>query len=285
MTERKVAFALGGGGARGALQVGALRALFEAGHKPDLVVGTSIGAVNAAFLGMHGYDKLSLTALADAWRDAAASELLPPNYLWLTMRALFGRIGGPLEDRLRAFLAEHGITAELRFGQMQGVPVRLVVTDLNSGMIVLYGADPRQLVLEGVLASAALPPLVRLQQRDGRLLLDGGALSNLPIEPALRGGATEVIALDLSEPRPAPADTSLVGLLPMKLFHAVTQRQIELELALADARRVPVRHLPLRFGRPIAMWDFQHAEELIAAGYALARDQIAQWQPTPQPCQ
>ena len=65
--RRSLAFVLAGGGARGALQVGALRALLESGIRPDLLVGTSIGAINAAFLGLHGYTTESLDLLKAAW--------------------------------------------------------------------------------------------------------------------------------------------------------------------------------------------------------------------------
>ena len=53
--KKKLAFVLGGGAARGALQAGALRALLEAGYQPDLVTATSIGAANGAFLAVNGF--------------------------------------------------------------------------------------------------------------------------------------------------------------------------------------------------------------------------------------
>jgi NTE family protein len=62
--NNRLAFVLGGGGARGALQVGALRALLEAGYRPDLLIGTSIGAINAAGLALWGVDLAGVDALA-----------------------------------------------------------------------------------------------------------------------------------------------------------------------------------------------------------------------------
>ena len=64
--ERQLAYVLGGGGARGALQVGAIRALLEAGVRPNLLVGTSIGAVNAAFLAFHGVSLQGVERLTEA---------------------------------------------------------------------------------------------------------------------------------------------------------------------------------------------------------------------------
>lgn len=278
MARDKLAFVLGGGGARGALQVGALRALLEADIHPDLLVGTSIGALNAAFLGLHGFSAEALDALTATWRAAATADLLPDNYVWLTIRALFDRGGGHMEDRILPFLAEHGLGPELRFRDFRGIPVRLVAADLNHSRTKVYGADPAGRVLEGVLASAALPPWIHpLAQRD-HLLLDGGFISNVPIEAALTEAPSAIIALDISDPRSAIGlETSGFGAWSNKLANTILQRQLDLELALAAARQTPVRHLRLRFEHAVAIWDFRHTEELMAAGYALAKAEIADW--------
>lgn len=279
MAKDKLAFVLGGGGARGALQVGALRALLEADILPGVAVGTSIGALNAAFLGLHGFSAQALDALAATWRDAATADLLPANYIWLTVRTLFGRGGGHLEDRILPFLMAHGLDPKLRFADLTGVPVRLVAADLNRHQPRVYGANPDESVLEGVLASAALPPWIHPLAQDDHLLLDGGFVSNVPIEAALVAGATELVVLDITEPRAFFGNLEPTGfaLWFEKLTSTILQRQIDLELALAAARKVPVHHLRLRFEHPIAIWDFSHTEELMTAGYALAKVMIADW--------
>jgi len=68
--NKKLALALSGGGSRGALQVGALYAVLEAGIHPDFLIGASIGAVNATFLALNGFSKDSLDRLAAGWRSA-----------------------------------------------------------------------------------------------------------------------------------------------------------------------------------------------------------------------
>lgn len=196
--------------ARGALQVGALRALLEAGYCPDLVVGASIGAVNASLLGLHGFNAAGLDALAAAWRDAAAADLMPSRYVWLTMRTLFGRGGAHREEQMLGFLNAHGITPELRFRDLS-LPVRLVSADLNSFRPAVCGAKPDDPVQDGVLASGALPPWVHPLARESQLLMDGGMVSNLPIEAAMNEGATEILALDISEPLAPPNDQSGVA--------------------------------------------------------------------------
>jgi len=275
--KRPLAFVLSGGGARGALQVGALRALLEAGIQPDLLVGTSIGAANAAYLATHGFTQAGLESLMAAWHEAAAANLVSANALWLTMQFLLNRAGRRLDHRLRDFFIAHGITPDLRFGDL-GVRLILVAADLNAGRPILYGADPRQSVLEGLLASTALPPWLYPLEKDGQLLIDGGVVSNLPIEPALAQGAREIIALDLADPRETPIEGHGFGPFLGKLMNIIEQRQRAMEIALARAQKVPVRHIALYSDVPVAIWDFQDVDERSARGYAITRQAIALWQ-------
>jgi len=274
--RRPLAFVLGGGGARGALQVGALRALLEAGFKPDLLVGTSIGAANAAHLALHGVSLAALESLVQTWRDAAAADLMPANYLWLTLRVLFNRPGWQPYHRMRDFFISHGIGPDMRFGDIRGVRLILVAADLNSGRPVLYGANPDDSVLEGLLASTALPPWVRPLEKGDYLLMDGGVVSNVPVEPALAQGARSIIALDLADPRCIPIGDERFGPFLAKLMRTVEQRQLDLEMALAAERGVEVWRIGLMGREPVQGWDFSHTEELIAQGYESARAELAQ---------
>jgi NTE family protein len=265
------------------LQVGALRALLEAGLQPDLMVGTSVGAINATYLAVRGASLASLGGLIQAWHDAVAADLLPSNYLWLTVRVLFNRVGWRSHHRMRDFFIAHGLSPDLRFGDIRGMRLILVAADLNTARAILYGADPRQSVLEGLLASTALPPWVHPLEREGQFSMDGGVVSTLPIEPALAQGAREIIALDLADPREVPpAEAHGFGPFLGKLMHTIEQRQREMEMALAAARGVPVWRIALQGEQPVAIWDFSHAPELIERGYAIARREMAHWQPRRQ---
>ncbi len=284
--KEKLAFVLGGGGSRGALQVGALRALYEAGYQPNLLVGTSIGAANAAYLALYGFTPEGLEGLERVWHDAAQADLLPSNFLRLTVRLLLGspRAANKQLTHIREFFVSHGISPEVTFGDLT-IPLVLVATDLSHFDPVLYGRDPSESVLEALLASTAIPPWVTpLRVRD-RLLMDGGLLSNLPIEPAMSQGAERIIALNLADPRDVNADsdgrehTSGVGPLVTRMLVAVEYRQIYMETRLARERGVPLYFLNLRFEHPVPIWDFSRSTELIEHGYELARRQIARWRP------
>ena len=275
--QKRVAFVLGAGGARGALQVGALRALAEAGFQPDILIGASVGAVNASYLAVNGTDLAGIAGLEDAWRDMKALELAPSNYLWVSLRILLHRPTHALSHRLEKFFIEHGLPPEIRFRDVTGVRLGILATDLNSGSPVLYGQDLDQSILEGLLASIALPPWITPLEKEGLLLIDGGAISCLPIESALEMGATEIIALDLYDGREALVELSNPSQLISKLVNTVEKRQTELEIALAQAHGVPVRRLNLVAHEPVVLWNFQRTPELIETGYVITQTAIATW--------
>jgi len=271
-----MAFALGAGGARGALQVGALRALLEAGIEPDLLVGTSIGAVNATYLAVHGFTARGLDGLEEAWREVATANLLPSNYLCLTIRTLLHRSETDIQDRIRDFCVNHGVDPSLRFGQIEDLRLILVAADLRTGRAVLYGTEPSQPVLEGVLASTALPPWVGPLKQDSGLLIDGGAVSMVPIEPALSQGASGIVALDLTDPRLLDGAMGSLGSFLAQLTNTVEQRQIYVETRLAAAQDVPVYQVRLLPESPTAVWEFPRAEPLFERGHELMRHYLAE---------
>ena len=275
--QKQLAFVLGAGGSRGALQVGALRALAEAGYHPDILVGASVGAVNATYLAVNGTDLATITRLEEAWLDLRAMELAPSNYLWVSLRVLLNRPTRAISHRLEKFFIEHGLSREVCFRDITGVRLGILATDLNSGSPVLYGQDLEQSVLDGMLASIALPPWISPLEKEGLLLVDGGVISCLPIESALAMGATEIIAMDLIDGREELVELTSPRRLVSKLVNTVEKRQTELEMALAQAHGVPVHRLNLVAQELVALWNFQRTPELIETGYVTTQTAIATW--------
>lgn len=275
MKKKCLAFVLGGGGARGALQVGALRALFEVGLKPDLLVGTSIGAVNATGLALCGINLAGVEALDRIWQDTAGADFMDPYLPRVFLRQILGRPNTQASQKLVQFFESIGVTPDLRFDQISGVRLALIGADLMSGQPVIYGQDSCQSVLDGLLASIALPPWFAPIEREGQRIVDGGFLSNLPIEPALTMGATEIIALDLDDPNLTLLGNEGGPLNQLeKLGFAVYRRLVSLESALAEARGVPVHHIALRSPTATYSWDFSNYPELVKTGYEITSRQI-----------
>ncbi len=245
-----------------------------------MLVGTSAGAINAAFLGLDpSLERVQL--LENAWREAAQKDFFPSGWMPVIGRALGNRAGFPQGAPLREFFLAHLPAPDLTFRQMR-IPVYLVAADLNHAQMIVYGARPDQFVLEGILASTALPPWVHPLEKSDQFLMDGGAVSNLPIETAISQGASEVIALDLSDSADLPATSHGFGPFAARLMNTVIRRQLELEYHLATACGTTVHPIQLRSDPPVAFTDFSHAEELFAQGYAIAKQTLDEnWRTMP----
>jgi predicted acylesterase/phospholipase RssA len=141
---------LSGGGRLGAAQVGALRALLEAGIVPDAVVGSSVGAINAAYLAMDPTLE-RLETLERIWRGLSRSDVFPDN--WFAVARRLARRSSHLysPERLRTLLAEAIPQPDLADAV---VPCHVVTTDLHTGEAVWWSSgDP----VEVLSASASLP--------------------------------------------------------------------------------------------------------------------------------
>jgi NTE family protein len=272
--DKKLAFALSGGGSRGALQVGAMYALLEYGLQPDLLIGVSIGAANSAFVALSGFSTDSLDRLTAAWHSARASELMPSNYLWLTMRAMFNRSSSDPSHRVRDFFIQQGLTPDLNFTDVSHPDLVVVSADLNTGKPILHGTMPGDKILDAVLLSSTLPPWFMPVRNQDRYLMDGAVVSNLPVEPAINLGATEIVALDLIDSREMNASGDGVRGFLSRLIYSVGRRQSDLEMELAEARGIPLLYLCLTGEMPIQIWDFSHTDDLIAQGFALTKQVI-----------
>lgn len=275
--KKCLAFVLGGGGARGAMQVGALRALFEAGLKPELLVGTSIGAINATGLAVWGVNQAGLEKLEQAYQMMEDSKLMDPRLFQFAWNAVSKRPDFRSHQSAREILIEAGITPEFRFRNIQDVRLATVAADLDAGAPSIYGLDLGHSVLEGVIASFTIPPWFAPIEKDGQFIVDGGALSNLPIEPAIRLGATEIIALDLHDPDSYLDLSKTTGPFLPKLASAITQRERDLEMELASARGVSVKYVSLRSTPPVPLWDFRTHRDLFKVGYEAMKDEMSRW--------
>jgi len=182
------AFVLGGGGVLGAAEVGMLQALFEHGVRPDLVVGTSVGAINGAFVAADpapgAVDRLRvLWAELAAERVFAGSVLSRVGTLVRTRTHLHPR--EPLRDLLAAHLPVRTF-AELH------VPFQCVAASIERAAERWFTDGP---LAEAVLASCAVPGLLPPVELDGEHFLDGGLVHSIPVGRAVALGADTVYVL------------------------------------------------------------------------------------------
>lgn len=193
----KRALVLAGGGSRGAFQIGIWKYLMERNWIPDIICGTSIGAVNAAGIA-SGLDLQTLTRL---WTTYGRRKLYRLNLIQFLSCYISGRSLKPLFDtgRLQALLSEL-----LDFEAVKASPTKIVISTVNVRTAQTHFYQNRDIGLEHVLASSALPILFPWHAIDGVPHWDGGTMANIPLQPALDFGADEIIIAMLSPIRHTP---------------------------------------------------------------------------------
>jgi NTE family protein len=253
------AFVLSGGGSLGAVQVGMLQALAAHHVRPDLLVGTSAGAVNAAWVAGHGMSPDSLGELADAWTGLRRRDIFPVDPRQV-LRGLAGRSPGVASDAgLRRLVRAYAGINDLTQAR---VPTHLVAADLLSGHEVLISAGD---LVDGVLASAAIPGILPPVASVGRHLVDGSVALHAGVSQAIALGATLVYVLPTGAPcallRPPP---SAVGVALHSLTMLIAQRLIHEVTSLQGAAEIKV--LPPLCPLAVSAADFRHAAQLISRG-------------------
>src|SRR5580692_8666303 len=183
------AFVLAGGGSLGAVQVGMLQALSERSIHPDLLVGTSAGALNAAFVAGHGIDTPALGRLADVWRSLQRRDVFPLDPWRQLLVATGSRPSLCSNAVLGRLIATHLPYRDLTDTT---IPLHVVATDLLSGQEVLLGSGDVQ---SAVLASASIPGVFPPVVRQGLTLVDGGVADNAAISQAVALGADRIYGL------------------------------------------------------------------------------------------
>lgn len=268
--ETRVAFVLSGGGSLGAVQVGMLQALTETGIRPHMLIGTSVGAVNAAWMAAHP-DHDGAMELGEIWMSLRRNHVFPLSP-WAGARGLLGRSNHFISNvSLRALLETHIPYARL---EEATVPVHIITTELKTGRAVVFSSGP---AIPALLASTAIPgvfPPVTIGRRE---LIDGGVANHTPITAAIELGATEIYVLPVGYPWVRQEPTNALGMALYALARFVEQK-LDAEVAMnghrADIHVMPTLDLPA-----VSPADFRQTRELIARGQKCGRGYLgsAHW--------
>jgi NTE family protein len=262
--ENQTAWVLAGGGSFGAVQAGMLRALVAFGIVPDLVVGSSVGAINGAYFA-DVPNAEGVAQLEAIWRSLRRREVFP-----VTWRSLLGLL------TRRNFVVDPGglrrvIEERLPYRELEhaAIPLHVVATDLIAGGSVRLSSGP---AVEAVLASCAIPaafPPVRIGER---YLIDGAVASNTPISVAVELGAKRVVVLPTGfacalETPPHDAIGCALHAITLLIAHQLV-REIE-----RCREQVEIITVPPLCPLSVSPYDFSHARELIER----AADQTHRW--------
>ena len=241
-----------------------VRALYERGIVPDLVVGTSVGAINGAFIASRPPTVETAEELAGIWRDLRRGQVFPLRPLSGWLGFLGSRDHLVPQSGLRRLIAEHTTCERL---EQTPIEFHVVAVDVLTGEELLLSRGP---MLEAVLASAAIPAVLPPVSWNGRALMDGGVANNTPISHAVALGARTVYVLPTGhacalEQPPASA-------LGMAL-HALTLLARSRLIADIESHRNLARLVVMPPPCPLAIQptDFAHADELIERSLEEAR--------------
>jgi len=253
--ERPLAFVLGGGASLGASQVGMARALLQNGLRPDLLVGTSVGAINAAYLA-EDCSTEQVDRLEAIWNSVTADDIFPGAGFWRAARMLTGG---------RESLASNQGLRDLIDGHLPAshddleLPVAVIGTDVLRGeKVVFQEGDLR----EHVLISASIPIIFEPIEHGGRLMVDGGVCSNVPLLPAHQLGANSMVVLD---PGHACSLETVPGGLLGRSLHLMTlmlRHQSQSTLPFLE-RESQILYLPPPCPVDVPPHDFSETERLI----------------------
>lgn len=185
-TGEKTAFVFAGGGSLGAIQVGMLGVLLSAGVQPDFVVGSSAGAINAAYFA-GAPTKEGVAKLAQLWSGLRRSDVFP-----FTLVSAVGLLRHP------DYVVDPGslrrlIETNLPYARLEdaAIPIHVTATGIE-GTVVLLSKGP---AVDAILASAAIPGIFPSVRIDGQTLMDGAIATNTPIRAAVELGASRLIVL------------------------------------------------------------------------------------------
>ncbi len=250
---RPLAFVLSGGAASGASQVGMLQALRRAGVAPDLIVGTSVGAINGALVAAlpdGGADYLG-----DVWHEIDRDEILGSSGIRCLPRLMRTRRHLFPPTALQALIRRH--LPVMEFASL-AVPFAAVATRVADGTptVLKHGVVERAL-----LASTAIPGIFPRVEIDGHCYFDGGVTANVPVRQAFDLGAKSAIVLNAGPP---PTERALPTNIAETMHYVATvlmRNQLTSLPDLSDRHRVI--ELPRTSPHGLGAFDFSRTTDLI----------------------
>lgn len=263
-SEHQTALVLCGGGAQGAAEIGFYQAMVEHGIKPDFIIGTSIGAVNGAFIASG----LEIEELKELWNGISTQKLyrFNPELLWKGGNAssLFKPTG------IKQFLKKN-LPVDT-FEELE-IPLKVVATDLQKAGSVYLDEGP---LLPALMASSAIPVYFPPQNMNGRQLIDGGITNNIPIDKAYEMGA-ETIYCMLSECR-HQFSNSVKGLYNMVIRTAQVNQHQKLRNDIREiAENSELYLLDLCINTKLtSVLDFSKTEMIIEEAYQFSKRALEQ---------
>lgn len=293
MAQRpKIGLALGGGGAKGAAEVGVLKVLEEAGVHVDYIVGTSIGSiVGGLYAAGYSASELETMFQTQEWlsllTDRKASLNNEPYTTIDGVTYIFGfpvmdrnsrgigvMSGGRIEQMIDSMASVKGCTD---FESLK-IPFRCVTADIREAKEVILS---KGILCKALRASMSIPGIFKPVEHNGRLLVDGGMLNNLPVDVCRQMGADIVIAVDLQQneqkPRKKTDLNMLSGLANMFGFGGILEwitNRPDIDKYFENVKQADIYIHPNLPDADASSFGNKNAARMIQAGTAAAKGQL-----------
>lgn len=277
-----VSLALSGGGARGLAQIGVLRALIENGIEPDIIYGTSMGAiVGGLYSAGYSVEQLEKIALNTNWselltfnnkdtrRDLFIEQKLTQDRSILTLR-LDGLTpiiptsfndGQKLSNYLNILTFDAPLHSDDNFDQLRA-KFRAVCTNLVTGdMVVLSGGS----LSKALRASSSVTFFLAPVKYDSLVLVDGGLVANVPVEPLKKENPDLIIAVDVTSPLWSEADLEYPWIVADQIVSIPMRKLNKKQIQLADVVISPEL-------RNYTSTNFERIDSLILIGYESSKE-------------
>ena len=251
---------LSGGGAMGALQAGLLRVFVRRGFRPERIVGTSVGALNGAFLAFYP-GETGAERLVEIWQGLENERYIHFNPVRIAYRLASKQLCLFNNRFLQKLVAEHALQDDFAAAQ---VPLYVTATNLYSGRKHVFSEGP---VSRAVLASTAIPGVFGPVEIDGQSYIDGGVVANLDLGTAVDLGSKEILAIDLSHCFELPEPSSVLGVITRTVDIVMRERVLRDMAHLAKSARITLLQPEIERGPSVG--DLSHVSELLAQGERL----------------
>lgn len=261
---RPIAFVLSGGAALDAIQVGMLQALTAVNLQPDIIVGTSAGALNGAMVADLGL-AAATEMLTDLWLSFIREDFFPGGRISQARQLLATRNSIFPNDHLSEIVCRLLTVSRIEALQL---PFGALATELNTLHGALFTSGDLRLTL---LASAAIPGVFPPVEIQGKTYVDGALSANVPLRAAAAMGAASLVVLDAGEICHRGQTPRHVAEMFLAAMQATMRQRVRVE-APVMARERPLLYLPTPCPLSNSTLDFSESGRLMAQAEQMALD-------------
>ncbi len=271
-----LAIVMSGAANYGAMQAGALESILNVGYRPQMVVGTSAGALNAIYIASDPTPE-GARRLGEVWGMVSPNEV-GKGGMFTGIRRLLARKDSlfpnpPLVRYLEEYFPK-GVTTFGELYQMRKVLAYTVAVCMETRRTVVFGDCKQDRILDGAMASIALPPYFPPWQVNGYRYIDGGVTSKLPLLAAIERGATQIVAIEVENPLIGAENARDIFSIGYFAVSMMSDHQAKMEISIAKAMGVPLRIFYLLTPPEVGFWDFTQAEYLYQIGKRVVEGEL-----------